>query len=130
MKTRTRAAAIISLAVLLFTVAALPICAADTTTETKLSFWRLSNIIPLVILLAIIIALVVVFFILPKRRERTLKFFRGLKSESKKVSWFTWKQTWRGTMVVAIISIVIATVIGLLDVGFSQGLNAIARLFR
>ena len=82
------------------------------------------------IVLAGVIAAIVVFLVLPKRREKTLKFFRGLKSEWKKISWYSWKQTWKGTLVVAIVAIVIAIVVGLLDTGFSQGLNALAKLFK
>lgn len=102
----------------------------ETTEEsTGLSAVALWNIVIGGIALAIVIVLVIVFFVLPSRREKTLKFFRSLKSEWKKISWYSWKQTWKGTLVVAIVSIVIAIVVGLLDTGFSQGLNALAKFF-
>ena len=94
--------------------------------ETTNQFLRPSFIIPIAIAVAAIIACVIIFFVIPARREKTLKFFRGLKSESKKVTWYTWKQTWKGTLVVAVVSVALAVVIGLLDFGFTQGLKALA----
>lgn len=137
MKFTTRIAAMATLVVLMIAAFAVPALAAEETPAPapvaepgfldKLA--RPSVFIPLLVLLAAIIACVVIFFILPKRREKTIKFFRGLKSECKKVSWYTWKQTWKGTVVVAVISVVIAVVIGLLDYGFSSMINIIAGLF-
>lgn len=90
---------------------------------------RISQIIPIVLAAAALIACIVVFFVLPSRREKTLKFLRSLKSECKKISWYTWKQTIKGSAVVVAVAVVLALAIGLLDYGFSEGLIALTDLF-
>ena len=90
---------------------------------------RISEIIPIVLAAAALIACIVVFFVLPSRREKTFKFLRSLKSECKKISWYTWKQTIKGSAVVVAVAVVLALAIGLLDYGFSEGLVALTDLF-
>ena len=90
---------------------------------------RISQIVPIVIAVAALAACIVVFFVLPSRREKTFKFLRSLKSECKKISWYTWKQTLKGSAVVVGVAVVLAIVIGLLDYGFSEGLVALTDLF-
>ena len=126
----SRIIAMISLIALSLVTFAVPVFAAETTEATGNSWFKLSNILPIAIVLVLAIVAVVFFFVIPKRRETTLKFFRSLKSECKKVSWYSWSQTVRASVVVAVITVVIAVVIGLLDVGFTQGLNAITELFK
>ena len=126
----SRIIAMISLIALSLVTFAVPAFAAETTEEAGNSWFTPWNVIPVAILLVLVIAAVIFFFIIPKRREKTLKFFRGLKSECKKVSWYSWSQTIRGSVVVAVIAVAIAIVVGLLDVGFTQGLNAITELFK
>ena len=125
----SRIIAMISLIALSLVTFAVPAFAAETTETAGDSWFKLSNILPVAILIVLVIAAVIFFFVIPKRREKTLKFFRGLKSECKKVSGDSWSQTIRGSVVVAIIAVVIAIVVGLLDVGFTQGLNAITGIF-
>ena len=43
------------------------------------------------------------------------KWFRGMKSELKKVVWPTWSQVLNNTLVVIVVSIIFAVVIGLID---------------
>ena len=90
---------------------------------------RISEIIPIVLAAAALIACIVVFFVLPSRREKTFKFLRSLKSECNKISWYTWKQTIKGSAVVVGVAVVLALAIGLLDYGFSEGLVALTDLF-
>ena len=90
---------------------------------------RISEIIPIVLAAAALIACIVVFFVLPSSREKTFKFLRSLKSECKKISWYTWKQTIKGSAVVVAVAVVLALAIGLLDYGFSEGLVALTDLF-
>ena len=90
---------------------------------------RMSQIIPLIVTLVAVIAFVVVFFVLPKRREKSIKFCRALKSECKKVSWLSLSQTIKSSAVVAVVAVAIALVVGLLDLGFSEGLTSITKLF-
>ncbi len=88
----------------------------------------ISQIIPLIILAVVVIVLIVVFFGLPKYREKTFKLFRSLKSEWKKVSWYSWKNTRKGTLVVIASVAALAIVIGLLDYLFSMGITALSSI--
>ena len=85
-----RIIAMISLIALSLVTFAVPAFAAETTETAGDSWFKLSNILPVAILIVLVIAAVIFFFVIPKRREKTLKFFRGLKSECKKVSWYSW----------------------------------------
>jgi len=90
----------------------------------------MSQIIPLIVTLVAVIAFVVIFFVLPKRREKSVKFCRALKSECKKVSWLSWSQTVKSSLVVAVIAVSIALIVGLLDMGFTKALDVLVVLFR
>ena len=57
------------------------------------------------------------------------KFWKTMKSELKKVTWFSRKQTFTSTLLVLVVMAAAAIVIGLLDVGFSMGLEALTNLF-
>ena len=87
-------------------------------------------IIPITITLIALIAFVVVFFILPKRREKSVKFCRALKSECKKVSWLSWSQTVKSSLVVAALAVSIALIVGLLDLGFTKSLDVLVKFFK
>ena len=88
------------------------------------------TLIPLGVVLVAVAVCAVIFLGIPKRREKTLKFLRSLKSEWKKISWYSWKQTLKGTAVVVVISVIIAIVVGLLDLGFTKGIDAIMDLVK
>ena len=68
----------------------------------------------------LIVAVVVIAFGLPKNREKTLKLSRSVKSEAKKVSWYSWKNTRKATIVVLVCVIALTAVIGVLDFLFGQ----------
>ena len=57
------------------------------------------------------------------------RFWKTMKSELKKVTWFSRKQTFTSTLLVLVVMAVAAIAIGLLDFGFSNGLEALANLF-
>ena len=57
------------------------------------------------------------------------KFWKSMKSELKRVTWISRKQTFTSTLLVLVCMAVSMVVIGLLDVGLSVGLEAIANLF-
>ena len=103
-----------------------PSTTAPTTTSGG---FPLHQIFPLGIFVVVLIVLAVVFFGLPKYRERTLKFCRSIKSECKKVSWYSWKNTRKGTLIVIISVVALAIVIGLLDVLFSTFINTLTKIF-
>ena len=102
---------------------------STTATTTTSGGFPLHQIIPLGIFVVVLIVLAVVFFGLPKYRERTLKFCRSIKSECKKVSWYSWKNTRKGTLIVIISVVALAIVIGLLDVLFSTFINTLTKIF-
>ena len=61
-----------------------------------------------------------------KRRANGLgKWFRGMKSELKKVVWPTWSQVLNNTVVVIVVSVIIAIVIGLIDWLAYEGIKAL-----
>ena len=53
------------------------------------------------------------------------KWFRGMKSELKKVVWPTWPQVLNNTVVVIVVSIIFAIVIGLIDYLAYEGIKAL-----
>ena len=56
------------------------------------------------------------------------KFFRDLISEMHKVVWLSAKETRKQTIVVVATVIVVSIVIGLVDLGFSQGIRGLSQL--
>lgn len=104
--------------------------ADDKKEEPKPGDSILWTVIPLGVVLVAIAVCAVIFFGIPKRREKTLKFLRSLKSEWKKISWYSWKQTWKGTAVVIIISLVIAILVGVLDYVLTRGISALTDLLK
>ena len=92
-------------------------------------FTDLSQVIPLAVFVVILIVLAVVFFGIPKYREKTLKLLRSLKSECKKISWFSWKNTRKATVVVIVCVVILCAVIYLLDFLFNLGMGQLSGLF-
>ncbi len=64
----------------------------------------------------------------PSIAARIKKFFREYKAELKKVTWPSKEDTLRNTVVVAVSVIIVGAVIGLLDMGFQQGLRMLGNL--
>ena len=58
------------------------------------------------------------------------KWFRGMKSELKKVVWPTWSQVLNNTLVVIVVSVVFAVIIGLIDWSAYRGIKALLSLLR
>ena len=57
------------------------------------------------------------------------KFWKSYKSEIKKITWFSRKQTFVSTLLVLICVVVSAIVIGVLDLGFSNVIQGLGKLF-
>jgi len=57
------------------------------------------------------------------------KFWKTMKSELKKVTWYSRQQTVLSTLLVLVVMGISAAVIGVLDVLFSMGLEGLANLF-
>ena len=65
-----------------------------------------------------------------KYREKIAKALRVYKSEFKKVSWLSWKDTKKSSLVVLVVLAACALVICLLDLGLSRGLLAMIQALR
>ena len=65
-----------------------------------------------------------------KYREKIVKALRVYKSEFKKVSWLSWKDTKKSSLVVLVVLVACALVICLLDFGLSKGLLAMVTALR
>ena len=93
--------------------------------ETKDEGFTTSDLVLLIIFIVVVIA-VVIFCII--KREKVGKFFRGLKSEFKKIVWSPWNQVRKNTIVVIVVVVALAAVIGLLDFLFGQGITELKNL--
>ena len=70
---------------------------------------------------------------LPKREKKKGRIkhaWNGFKSEFKKISWPSWTQVRKNTLVVIIVVLICAVIIGALDYAFQQGMIALTDLFR
>ena len=64
-----------------------------------------------------------------KFRANIAKALRVYKSEFKKVSWLSWEQTRKSTLVVVVVLVGFALVIGLLDMGLFNGFELLLKGF-
>ena len=64
-----------------------------------------------------------------KKAKEKKEFWRGFKSETKKIVWPTWKQVLKNAGIVLAIVIVCAIMIAALDYVFGRGIPALAQLF-
>ena len=65
---------------------------------------------------------------MPEEQGKGGKFLRSLKSEFKKISWSSWKDVRKNTLVVLVVVIAVAILIGIVDVLFSKGIIALDNL--
>ena len=65
---------------------------------------------------------------LKRRWDGLTRWFRGMKSELKKVVWPTWSQVLNNTLVVIVVSVIFAIIIGLIDYFADQGILALLDL--
>ena len=56
------------------------------------------------------------------------KWFRGMKSELKKVVWPTWSQLLNNTVVVIVVSLIVALIVGVFDFIAIKGIEALLGL--
>ena len=85
------------------------------------------NIVVEGILAAILVAVVVLGF---RNRAKLSKIAGEYESEVKRVTWLSWAETKRSTVVVLLALIVCALVICLLDLGLGKGILALIGLFQ
>ena len=81
----------------------------------------LGEVIVLGVLVAILAAVLV--FLL-KNREKTASVIREYESEAKRITWLSWKDTKKSSIVVIIGLVVSSTIICFLDLGLSTGFFA------
>ena len=81
----------------------------------------LGEVIVLGVLVAILVAVLV--FLL-KNREKTASVIREYESEAKRITWLSWKDTKKSSIVVIIGLVVSSTIICFLDLGLSTGFFA------
>ena len=89
-------------------------------------------IVGLVIAGLIVVAVIVTIIILASsatKREKFFKFFRGYKSELKKIVWCPADQLRKSSIVVIVGIVICAVVLALLDMGFSRGIMGLNSLF-
>ena len=98
---------------------------ATTTANGEEGKDIVSTIVSLSIL-GVILVVVALFCII--KREKVGKFFRSLKSETKKVVWMPWDQVRKNTVVVIIVVVAVAILIGVLDFAFSKGIIALGAM--
>ena len=60
--------------------------------------------------------------------ERIKKFWKSYKSELKKITWYSRKQTFTSTLLVLVCMGISAIFIGVLDFGFSKGIEGLGML--
>ena len=94
--------------------------------EEKKEFNLVETIISLSIVGVVAIAVAVYCIV---KREKVGKFFRALKSEMKKIVWFSWNDTKKNSIVVIVAVVIIAAFIGLLDLAFNNGVEILYNLF-
>ena len=85
------------------------------------------NIVVVGILGAILVAVIVLAV---RNRAKVSKVAGEYESEVKRVTWLSWAETKRSTVVVLIALIVCALVICLLDLGLGKGILALIGLFQ
>ena len=87
----------------------------------------LGEVIVLGVLVAMLIAVVVLML---KKKEKTASMVRAYESEVKRITWLSWKDTKKSTVVVLIGLVVCTAVICLLDLGLSEGFLQFVNLFQ
>lgn len=85
-----------------------------------------SDLVLLIIFIVVAVAVVIYCIV---KREKVGKFFRGLKSEFKKIVWSPWNQVRKNTLVVIVLVLALAIIIGLLDFLFGQGITELKNIF-
>ena len=123
----TRALALICVVLMMISLFALPAFADeheghDHATETASN---LVKVIPWIVLGGIVVVGIAVLLI--KCPEKIAKSLRVYKSEFKKVSWLSWKETKKSSLIVLGMLAACALVICLLDLGLYEGMIALIK---
>ena len=111
------------------TVASVNSANASSTNFQIRPIWTMNDKVILtlgeVIVLGVLVAiLVAVLVFLLKNREKTASVIREYESEAKRITWLSWKDTKKSSIVVIIGLVVSSTIICFLDLGLSTGFFA------
>ncbi|GEM_PF-5379111 len=100
----------------------------DTTDDTAKDPQQVKVLVISWIIVVAIIAVIVVICV--TKRDKVVPFFKGLKSEAKKVVWTKKEDVVKSTLVTLVIIAATFVVVFVLDFAFSKGINALSNLFR
>ena len=100
---------------------------AETGVAVDTVILTLGEVIVLGVLVAMLIAVLAVML---KKKEKTASVVKAYESEVKRITWLSWKDTKKSTVVVLIGLVICTCVICLLDMGLSNGFLAFVDLFR
>ena len=64
-----------------------------------------------------------------QKKQAKSGFFKGIKAELNKITWYPKKTTLISSVWVGIVLIVLGAIIGVIDAGLARGLSALAGLF-
>ena len=110
---------------LMISLFAVPVFADDATQSAGLDTATIVWIIVGAVLLVVAVILVIKF------REKIAKGLRVYKSEFKKVSWLSWEQTGKSTLIVLVVLVACAAAICLMDLALGEGIKwLILRAFK
>ena len=87
--------------------------AAATADDGKILGMETFNFVSLLVL-AVVLVIVIVLCII--KHQKLGESLRAYKSEMKKITWFPWKSVWRCTVFVLVSLVLIAVVVGFLDI--------------
>ena len=117
---------------LVLSISALTLGVFAEDTAKKADKLSTNTIVGLVIAGIIVVAAIVIVIMLAAsatKREKFFKFFRGYKSELKKIVWCPADQLRKSSVVVILGIVICAVVLALLDMGFSNGIMGLNSLF-
>ena len=110
---------------LMISLFAVPVFADDATQPAGLDTATIVWIIVGAVLLVVAGVLVIKF------REKILKGLRVYKSEFKKVSWLSWEQTRKSTLIVLVVLVAFAVAICVMDLALGEAIKwLILRAFK
>jgi preprotein translocase subunit SecE len=64
----------------------------------------------------------------PKKRVSIVQFFREVRTEARKVSWTSWRETWITSLMVFIMILITAFFFVVVDIGLRIGMQFILKL--
>ena len=101
----------------------------NVTNSGKTGILKILTLGEMIVLGVMLLILIAVLVLCLKKRAKVASIAREYESEVKRITWLSWKETKKSTVVVLIAVVVCATVICLLDLGLAEGILALINLF-